>query len=184
MNEWLRIGSLCFFLLFTLACDLKTTVDYDRTADFSAVKTYAWAGREHPEINDLDHRRVISAVDSQLSQKGLQLVESNPDVYVTYFTDDDEQVVVDTTHTGYGYGPDMYWDPYWGGGMGMGSSTSRVHTYTKGTLVVDLYSADEKQLVWRGAVTATVSEDPKKVEKQINKGVAKLFEKYPPAEKS
>lgn len=184
MNNWLRIGSLLLVLSFTLACDLKTTVDYDRDTDFSAVKTYAWADQEQTEINDLNQKRVVSAVESQLALKGLKPVDSNPDVYVAYFTDDDEQVEVDTTHMGYDYGPGMYWDPYWGGGMGMGTSTSRVRKYTMGTLVVDLYDADEKQLVWRGAVTATVDEDPRKLEKKINKGVAKLFKKYPPAEKS
>ncbi|UCF38889.1 MAG: DUF4136 domain-containing protein [Acidobacteriota bacterium] len=184
MNNYLRIGSILFLLLFSSACDLKTTVDYDRNADFSAVKTYAWAEQEQAEINDLNQKRIVSAVESQLALKGLKAVDSDPDVYVAYFTDDDEQVVVDTTHMGYGYGPGMYWDPFWGGGMGMSTSTSRVRTYTQGTLVVDLYHADEKQLVWRGVVTATVNEDPRKLEKQINKGVAKLFKKYPPAEKS
>ncbi len=184
MNNYLRIGSILFLLLFSSACDLKTTVDYDRNADFSAVKTYAWAEQEQAEINDLNQKRIVSAVESQLALKGLKAVDSDPDVYVAYFTDDDEQVVVDTTHMGYGYGPGMYWDPFWGGGMGMSTSTSRVRTYTQGTLVVDLYDADEKQLVWRGVVTATVNADPRKLEKQINKGVAKLFKKYPPAEKS
>ena len=184
MKHWLRIGSLLLVLPFILACDLKTTVDYDRDADFSAVKTYAWAEQEQTEINDLNQKRIVSAVESQLALKGLQPADSKPDIYVAYFTDDDEQVVVDTTHMGYGYGAGMYWDPYWGGGMGMGSSTSTVRKYTEGTLVVDLYDAEKKELVWRGVVTATVNEDPRKLEKQINKGVAKLFKKYPPAEKS
>ena len=64
--------------------------------------------------------------------------------------------------------------------MGMSTSTSRVRTYTEGTLVVDIYRADKKELVWRGVVTATLDENPRKVEKKINKGVAKLFKKYPP----
>lgn len=181
MNNGLRIVSLLLVLSFTLACDLKTTVDYDRSVDFSSVKTYAWAEQKQTEINDLNQKRIVSAVESQLALKGLKPVDSNPDVYVAYFTDDDEQVEVDTTHMGYDYGPGMYWDPYWGGGMGMSTSTSRVRKYTMGTLVVDLYDADEKQLVWRGAVTATVDEDPRKLEKKINKGIAKLFKKYPPA---
>lgn len=164
-------------LLLTAGCDLKTSVDYDRSADFSAVKTYAWADQENPKISDLDHRRIVSAIDAQLAKEGLTQVESNPDVYVTYFADDNEQTVIDTTHYGYGFPGDWYWGY---GGMGMSTSTSRVRTYTEGTLVVDIYKAKEKELVWRGTVSGTVSENPQKNVKKINKGLAKLFEKYPP----
>jgi hypothetical protein len=64
--------------------------------------------------------------------------------------------------------------------MGMSSSTSRVRNYTEGTIVVDMYKAQEKELIWRGSVTGTVSDNPEKNVKKINKGLAKMFEKYPP----
>jgi hypothetical protein len=83
--------------------------------------------------------------------------------------------VVDTTHYGYGYGAGWYWRGY----GGISSSTSRVRTYKEGTLIVDIYRAAEKELIWRGTVTGTVSENPQK-EKNINKGVAKVFKKFPP----
>ena len=164
--------------LFVLGCDLATSTDYDREADFSKVTTYAWAGERNPEINDLDHNRILAAVNSQLERKGLREDDSNPDVFVTYYGDDNERAVIDTTHSGYGYGGDMYW-----GGMGMagmGSSTTTVRTYQEGTIIVDIYWAEDKQLIWRGTVTGTISDDPKKNEKNINKGIAKMFEKYPP----
>jgi len=163
-------------LLFLIGCDLKTTVDYDREADFSAIKSYAWAGRQHPEVSDLTHKKILSSVDDQLAFKGLKKVESDPDVYVTYHGDDNERTVVDTTHHGYGYGAGWYG---WGYG-GMSTSTSHVRTYTEGTLIVDIYDAAKKELIWRGTVTGTVSENPQKNEKNINKGVAKVFKKFPP----
>ncbi len=170
--------------LFVLGCDLKTSIDYDHEADFSQVATYNWTGEQHPEINDLVHNRIMAALTSQLEAKGLSKVDSDPDVFVTYYGDHDERTVVNTTSYGYGMGPG------WGyaGGMGyagmgaggMGGSTSTVSNYTEGTLVIDIYRADEKQLIWRGTVTGTVSDDPKKNEENINKGIVKLFEKYPP----
>ena len=179
MAFWKRFAfaSPLLLLLFGVACDLKTSVDYDRTADFSEIKTYAWAGREHPEVTDIVHKRVLAAIDSQLELKGMKIVDSDPDVYVTYHGDDNERVVVDTTHYGYGYGRGWYW----GGYGGIRTSTSRVRTYKEGTLIVDIYKAAEKELIWRGTVTGTVSENPKENEKKINKGVAKVFKKYPPA---
>ncbi len=165
--------------LFVLGCDLATSTDYDREADFSQISTYDWTGERHPEINDLVHNRIVAALSSQLEAKGLSKVDSDPDVFVTYYGDHDERTVIDTMSTGYGYGPG------WGyGGMGMagmGSSTTTVRTFKEGTLVIDIFWAEDKQLIWRGTVTGTVSDDPKKNEKNINKGIVKLFEKYPPS---
>ncbi len=161
--------------LFVLGCDLKTGVDYDREADFSQITSYGWTGKQHPEINDLVHNRIVGALRSQLEAKGLSEVDSDPDVFVTYYGDDDERTVIDTNHFGYGYGRGWGW-----GGMGMGSSTTTVRTYKEGTIIVDIYRAEDKQLVWRGTVTGTISDNPQKNEKNIVKGIAKLFEKYPP----
>ena len=163
--------------LFVLGCDLKTGVDYDRDVDFSQITTYGWTGKQHPEINDLVHNRIVGALRSQLEAKGLSEVDSNPDVLVTYYGDDNERTVIDTTHAGYGYGRGWGWG---GAGMGVGSSTTTVRTYKEGTIIVDIYWAEDKQLVWRGTVTGTISDNPQKNEKNIVKGIAKLFEKYPP----
>ncbi len=163
--------------LFVLGCDLATSVDYDREADFSQVSTFGWTGERNPEVNDLVHNRIVNALRSQLEAKGLREVDSNPDVFVTYYGNHNERTVIDTMNTGYGYGPGWGWGR---GGMGMGSSTTTVRTYKEGTIVVDIYGSGSKQLVWRGTVTGTISDDPKKNEKNINKGIAKLFEKHPP----
>jgi hypothetical protein len=169
-------------LIFTAGCDFKTIVDYDRSADFSSIQTYAWFVERDNRINDLTHRRIIDSVNEQLVLKGLKEVENNPDVYVTYFGDDNEQVVVDTTHYGYGYGRSWYWDPYWGGGMS--TSTSRVRTYKEGTLVVDIYLAGPKELIWRGAITGTITDNPEKNVNNFKKALSKLFKKYPPEPES
>ena len=164
-------------VLFILGCDLKTGIDYDREADFSQISTYGWTGKQHPEINDLVHKRILDALRSQLEAKGLGEVDSNPDVFVTYYGDDNERTVIDTNHFGYGYGRG------WGGGIGMAglsSSTTTVRTYKEGTIIVDIYRAGDKQLIWRGTVTGTISDNPQKNEKNIGKGITKLFEKFPP----
>jgi len=167
-------------LVSVTACDTKVVTDYDRDADFSSIGSYAWYEIEHPDISDLENRRIISIVDEQLQAKGLHKVDSDPDVYIVYFGDSDESVVIDTTHHGYGFGAGWYW----GGGMGMGSSTSRIRTYTEGTLVIDMYKAGEKMLIWRGSLSGTVTDNPQEMEKKVRKGLAKLFKKYPPEKRS
>jgi hypothetical protein len=49
--------------------------DYDQRANFSAYHTYAWAGGTNP-ADDLNHARIVTAVDRQLAAKGLTPVDS------------------------------------------------------------------------------------------------------------
>ena len=65
--------------------------------------------------------------------------------------------------------------PWWGGGYG----TASVETYIDGTLIVDLYDAKTKKMVWRGVATATASEKPSKNAKKMSKALDKMFEKFP-----
>ncbi|MEE9264899.1 MAG: DUF4136 domain-containing protein [Vicinamibacteria bacterium] len=49
-----------------------------------------------------------------------------------------------------------------------------------GTLVVDIWDASTKKLVWRGTASKTLSDDPSKSTKNINEAMAKIFKEYPP----
>ena len=52
---------------------------------------------------------------------------------VTYHGEESTEVRVDTNTYGYGYGRGWRYDPYWGGAY----TTTTVHTYEVGTLIVD-----------------------------------------------
>ena len=51
---------------------------------------------------------------------------------------------------------------------------------------VDLYDVAKKEQIWRGAASKTLGsgKDPQKVQKNLNKAMAKLFKKYPPPAKA
>jgi Domain of unknown function (DUF4136) len=66
----------------------------------------------------------------------------------------------------------------------MGGTTTTVNKYIVGTIVVDLYDRELKQLVWRGTATDTASDKPEKNAKKISKSMEKLFKKYPPKPKT
>jgi hypothetical protein len=65
------------------------------------------------------------------------------------------------------------------GGVGFGDSTTTTETYRVGTLVVDLFDAKTKQLVWRGSASDTLSDKSGKNIKALDKSVEKLFEHFP-----
>ena len=171
------------FLAVAIGCSsMKVNHDWDRQADFSSYKTYAWHDSD-TNVKDTDplaHERFISAIDGQLTAQGFQKVGSNPDVFVTYHSEENEQLSLDTTYMGggWGYGPGWGWG---GGGMGgMGSSTTTVRKYNVATVVLDLWDAEQKRLVWRGTVSDTMSDNPQKNSSKINTAAEKLFKDYPP----
>jgi hypothetical protein len=58
------------------------------------------------------------------------------------------------------------------------STTTRVNEYTVGTLIVDVWDAASKELVWRGVVSDTVPDDIQKAEKLIDKALTKLVAQW------
>jgi hypothetical protein len=95
---------------------------------------------------------------------------TGPDVIVaTHVTTKEKQELI---ANGFGYGP-------WGFGGGFGGAT--VETFVEGTLIVDLYDAKTKKMVWRGVATATASDKPTKNTEKMSKALDKMFEKFPVA---
>ena len=158
-------------LLTTTASAQGVTYDYDKAADFSKIRTYAWEGGGN--VNDpLNHKRIVAAVDSQLGAKGLTEVtaDANPDVVISYraaLTED-----LEVNGTGYGRYARL-------GGTG----SARVQRVYVGTLLIGMFDADTRELVWRGTASRELDLDasPEEREKHLRKATEKLFKKYPPA---
>jgi len=170
--KWLLVPA-ALLLAATPTLAQKVNVDYDKTYDFSKIKTYQWADPVQDADNPLMVQRLHNAVDYHLSMKGAQKVDADPDIFVTYSTSSKEEFNVSTTSFGYGYGAGWY-----GGGVGMGTTSSNVTSYQVGTLVIDAWDAKTKNLIWRGTAEATVSPNPDKMERKITTAVDKLFSKW------
>lgn len=144
----------------------KVSVDSDPAAPFASYRTYAWADGT-PAPNPLNEDRIHSSVAARLAGRGLAMNTTAPDVIVaTHVTTKERQELV---VSGFGYGP------WWGGGYG----TANVETYVDGTLILDVYDAKTKKMVWRGIATATASDKPSKNASKINKALDKMFDKFP-----
>ena len=160
----------------------KIYIDYDPSYDTSSVETFAWAETSETSVATQDpllHSRILNGIEYYLTLAGAREDENDPDVYVTYHTSTKKEVVVDTSHHDYGYpGSWGYYGrryPY----SGYGTSTSTVRTYNRGTLVVDIWDAASDKLVWRGtAVNITVTDNPTKMDKRIDKALKKMVDKW------
>ncbi|WP_414000268.1 DUF4136 domain-containing protein [Flavobacterium sp. W1B] len=172
------IKFLPILLLFiiTSCSSVRVYSDYDKNADFNQYRTYAFhkRGIDRLQISELDKKRILHAIDNELSRKGMTKSE-NPDLLINILTKERERVDVNQYNTGWGYGWGWGWNPYlWGG-------RTYVSTSTEGTLYIDLIDARKKELVWEGQAVGYLTEDHSKKEKQINEFVAKILEQFPPS---
>jgi hypothetical protein len=173
------LSLVILFLAVAPAAAQKVYIDYDRDADFDSYKTFAWHDTSEVSLKDsspLMDSRIKNAIEYRLTRGGMVEDNKNPDIYVTYYTEEKEEVRVHTTSFGYGYGGGWYNDPFWGGSMG--SSTSQVYTYPVGTLIIDLWDAKSKQAVWRGTATGTIPAKPEKQARMIDNMVEKMANKW------
>ena len=59
-------------------------------------------------------------------------------------------------------------------------ATTTIDRVPVGTLIVDMYDTNSKQLIWRGEAQDQMSDKPEKDTKKLEKAVDKMFEKFPP----
>jgi Domain of unknown function (DUF4136) len=174
MNQIRRTAVCTMFILAVAAATFAQQVktDFDHQANFTKYKTYSW--QEIKPTNSLWDARIKSAVDAQLAAKGWNQVDSGGDVAIVAIKTTQTQRTLQTFYDGMGGG----WR--WRGFGGMGEATTTEQDYKEGTLVVDMYDASTKQLIWRGSAEDTLSDKEAKNEKNLDKGVAKMFKGFPP----
>ena len=163
------ILGLSLLLMAANAFGQKVTTDSAPNVDWSKYHTYSW-GEGTPAQDPLTAQRIVAGIDAQLAAKGLKKVDADPDLIVMYHAATDQQKSLNWSNMG-----------GWGRFGGMGSA--EVDTVITGQLKVDLADAKAKQFLWRGTATDTVSGDPQKNAKKIDKALTKMFQKFPPTGK-
>ena len=154
-------------LLGTNASAQDVTYDYDRSANFTALTRYVWVNGGRV-TDDLNHQRIVSAVDQQLTAKGNHKVDAvaQADLLITYHAIITQDIAVNGNRAGL-----ARW------------ASARVEAVPVGALMVEVMNARTHATVWRGVVSRDLDPkaSPEQREKNLNKAVEKLFKHYPPA---
>lgn len=187
MRSFFKFTFLLLAALALGACStLKVTYDYDKSVEFSELKTfeyYGWAAESDQILNDLQKRRIEAAFADEFSKRGIKYVESGGDMIVTLFVMTENKTQYNATTTGmgyggyYGYGPRYGWGP--GYGVGMTTTTVTEYNYTVGTLVIDVYHAGNEHLIFESIGVGTVDDNPETREKKLPGKIAKIMAPYP-----
>jgi hypothetical protein len=169
--------ALVFMGAAAFAQDVK--VDFDKSANFGAIKTFAvkigtsWN-------NQISEKRITDEITQTLTEKGWTKADANPDALVLLHGATEKQKSLNTFYSG-GYGGYGYRG--WGGMGGMGTATTTTSEYTVATLVVDIFDAKSKALLFRGTAADEVSDKPEKNIKKVEKATSKMFKDFPPGSK-
>lgn len=175
MNILCRTFATVGIVVLTTAASFGQEVktDYDRSTDFNQYKTYSWEKVQTQDPLWVD--RIKEAVNSALAAKGWTQVPSGGNVAIVAIETTREQRTLDTFYDGLGGG--------WRRGRGFGDATTTVEHYEVGTLVVDLFDASSKNLIWRGSSSDALSDKSDKNIKNLDNSVRKMFDHFPPEEK-
>ena len=152
----------------TWAQDVK--VDYDKAANFGAIKTFSiklgttWG-------NEIQQKRVLDEFTQALQEKGWKLeAAGKADAEVMVHGASQTKHTLNTYYSGMG-------GYRWGG---MGTATTTDTEYRVGTLLVDIFDAKGKTLLWRGIAQDELSDKTEKNIKKLGKASDKLFKDFPP----
>jgi hypothetical protein len=152
-----RIG---FALLISLTAGCASIVansDRYAGANLTGYQTFAWMdggplirprGGE-PSVSALNVRRIQEAIEMELAAKGYRTVTEpeQADFVVSFTVGSRDKIAVDAY-------PDRYRGPWEWGGYGRDIA---VHTYTEGTLSIDIFDGAKHQPVWHGWATKQIS---------------------------
>lgn len=140
--------------------------DYDHSFNLARLKKYGFH-RQMRKPGDplaaspMNDRRIHNALDSQLRAHGFSNTPGDkPDFLIAYFV---------TTRKGLDIRDNRF-------GLLQRMGTVNVNQVTEGSIVVVFTETATTQEVWRGFVSGTI--DPRDLEKDVNKGIAKLVQKF------
>lgn len=176
--------------LSMVACSgISVNQDFSPGTDFSRLQTWDFmpstdrAGGDPRADNDIVEQRIRSAIETQMAGKGFRQVTSGDvDFRVGYYLILDDRVDYHTVNTYYGGGRGWRYGGMYGAyGPGYGSSQTTAVEYTQGTLIVDFFDVQSRELVWRGTAEGKTHETTDPIEKQerANLAIQKILAQFP-----
>jgi hypothetical protein len=177
--------TLLLFLATVLlsACgssEIKPTMDYDASYDFSGVKKIALQefDRTTPAsvvVSDMQVGRINEALADELRRRGYEIVSDNrdADMYLVWHLVTQEKTDIRS------YNSASYYHCW---ACGPSVSDVSVRQYTEGTFIVDMVDPVRGQSVWRSIIQSRLKAQPSPSKAEENRRAAAraIFADFPP----
>lgn len=174
---------LLLLALLAGACSqFRVRSDYDRSADFSRLHTYAWlplseaAPADQRVLDRYIDARIRKAVDRELQAKGFRPAGSaTPDFLLNYRLASEPAEAVRGSPERYFYGAGWYGWP--------GANAFYTESYDAGTLYIAVVDPQTKHMTWIGAAGARLLPhiSLEKRVKRVDAAVHQILAPFPPA---
>ncbi|HEX5051193.1 MAG TPA: DUF4136 domain-containing protein [Planctomycetota bacterium] len=156
---------LPLLLAFAAGCHgIEVDSTFDHEVDFSQLHTYDWLSLPPTSPTAVNDATVVTTLAATLEKKGLRRSQEQPDLLVAVHRMIEGSL--NTKSSGYEF------------------RDGRLHTYTlqKGSLVIDLVEAKNKESVWRGTANGAFRSDqtPDERRAMLNDIMDRMFAGFPP----
>ena len=179
-----KVAIKSFLVIITVAMitscgpTLKVSSDYDRSADFTAYKTFSMYDlKTSGSVSQLNRGRIEKYIKAEMAKRGFKETTANPDLMVNALTvvKDKRSLVANSNYYNY-YG---FYRPYGVWGPSSASTTISTYEYKDGSLVIDVVDAKTKKMIWEGTASGQFEKRPEDPDAAISSTVAKIMEAFP-----
>jgi hypothetical protein len=164
----------------------EVKVAYDKTFDFKPLRTWSWSASgpgevkmartkdDNPEaMRETAEPIIVSAVQNEMTRRGLTFNMDNPDFRVTYY------LLLTTGITAQTMGQFLPSVAAWGIPP-FAPATQSMEITNQGALVLDMSAKDS--VVWRGVARAKIKMDTEQPQREamLREAVRDLIRRFPP----
>ena len=163
------LGIVMMVAVVDVTAAQKVTV-YDIRANFARYRTFSWI--EPPNTSDPAIQAwLVEAIDSALVKKSLQRVQTDGDLGIAAHVATQQAQTLPTFYNGVAGG----WR--WLSGF---EATTPTQVYDVGTLVVDIFDRQTRNVMWRGCSPKALSVKPGESANKLSAAISRMFRNFPP----
>jgi len=160
---------LIFLIVLLYSCSsVRVIYDFDSTINFSNYSSFAFSKQEVEklDISDIDKKRILSSIESNMKQKGYEF-STSPDLVINVSTKSREDIYISQSYNRYGW----YAYPF--------AQTYRPSSRVVGLLYIDIVDGKTGNLVWQGNGSGSLYSNKLSRDELISNFVNKVLESYP-----